>query len=59
MLYLTGSKRKISHVKDMVQVFRDVLALEDQIGQEKEHYYVMHLTTRSWVKMVELVTVGY
>jgi DNA repair protein RadC len=35
-----------------------LLALGDQIEQEKEHYYVMHLDTRNQVKMVELVTIG-
>jgi DNA repair protein RadC len=39
-------------------VFRDLLALEDKIAQEREHFYVMHLDARNTVKLVELVTIG-
>jgi DNA repair protein RadC len=42
----------------VAKVFQDILALEDQIEQEKEHYYVMYLNIRSQVMMVELVSVG-
>jgi len=58
MVYLKDSKIKVLSTKDVVKVFQDILALEDHIEQEKEHYYVMHLDVKSQVKMVELVTVG-
>lgn len=58
MIYLKDSKIKIQSSKDVAKVFQDLLALEDSIDQEKEHYYVMHLDIRSQVKLVELVTIG-
>jgi len=58
MVYLKNRNIKVLRTEDVVKVFQDILALEDQIEQEKEHYYVMHLDTKSKVKMVELVTVG-
>jgi DNA repair protein RadC len=58
MVYLKDSKIKITSVIEVTKVFQDLLALEDSIDQEKEHYYVMHLNIRSRVMMVELVTIG-
>ena len=58
MVYLKDSKIKVLSTEDVVKVFQDILALEDHIEQDKEHYYVMHLDSKSKVKMVELVTVG-
>jgi proteasome lid subunit RPN8/RPN11 len=58
MIYLKDSKIKVQSPLEVAKVFQDLLALEDSIDQEKEHYYVMHLDTRSQVKMVELVTIG-
>jgi DNA repair protein RadC len=58
MIYLKDSKIKVQSPTEVAKVFQDLLALEDSIDQEKEHYYVMHLDTRSQVNMVELVTIG-
>jgi DNA repair protein RadC len=58
MTYLQNSKIEIKEPQDVVKVFLDLLALEDTIDQDKEHFYVMHLDTRSKVKLVELVSLG-
>ena len=58
MIYLKDSKIQVDGAVGVAKVFRDILALEGKIEQEKEHYYVMHLNIRSQVMMVELVTVG-
>ena len=58
MIYLKDSKIQVNGAQEVAKVFQDILALEDKIEQEKEHYYVMHLNIRSQVMMVELVTVG-
>lgn len=39
-------------------MFQDLLRLEDRIERDKEHFYVMHLSIRSEVKLVEVVSVG-
>ena len=58
MIYLKDSKIQVNGAVGVAKVFQDILALEDKIEQDKEHYYVMHLNIRSQVMMVELVTVG-
>ena len=58
MIYLKDSKIKIGDAEETVKVFRDLLMLEDAIDRDKEHFYVMHLNTRSRLKLVEVVSVG-
>ena len=58
MTYLQKSKITIQDSNQVARVFLDLLALEDKIDQEKEHFYVMHLEVKSRVKMVELVSLG-
>jgi hypothetical protein len=43
MIYLKDSKIQVHGAAEVAKVFQDILALEDKIEQEKEHYYVMHL----------------
>jgi hypothetical protein len=45
MIYLKDSKIKVSGAREVAKVFQGILALEDTIEQDKEHYYVMHLNT--------------
>lgn len=58
MIYLQDSKIKIQDSQQVAKVFQDLLLLEDTIDQEKEHFYVMHLDTRSRINLVELVNIG-
>jgi DNA repair protein RadC len=58
MIYLQDSKIQVQDSQHVAKVFQDLLLLEDTIDQEKEHFYVMHLDTRSRINMVELVNIG-
>jgi DNA repair protein RadC len=58
MIYLQDSKIKVQDSQQVAKVFQDLLLLEDEIDQNKEHFYVMHLDTRSRINMVELVNIG-
>jgi DNA repair protein RadC len=58
MIYLQDSKIHVQGTQQVAKVFQDLLQLEDRIDQEKEHFYVMHLDTRSRVNLVELVNIG-
>ena len=49
---------KITDAAQVAAVFRDLLALEDPIARDTEHYFVMHLDVRHTVKLVELVSIG-
>jgi DNA repair protein RadC len=58
MTYLQKSKITIKDSQHVARVFLDLLALEDKIDQDKEHFYVMHLDVKSRVTLVELVSLG-
>src|SRR5512147_350263 len=58
MIYLKDSKKQMKGTEDSVKVFQDILAREDRIEREKEHFYVMVLDIRSRIKLVEVVFVG-
>jgi DNA repair protein RadC len=58
MIYLRDSKITVQGSKEVANVFLDLLTAEDDVDQGKEHFYVMHLDTRSRINMVELVTLG-
>ena len=58
MTYLQKSKITIENSNHVARVFLDLLALEDKIDQEKEHFYVMHLDVKSRINLVELVSLG-
>jgi DNA repair protein RadC len=58
MTYLQDSKIQITNTQQVAKVFRDLLLLEDAVDRDKEHFYVMHLDTRSRINLVELVNIG-
>jgi DNA repair protein RadC len=58
MILLRNSKVKITKALDVAKVFQDLLKLEDEIDQQKEHFYVMHLDGRQQINIVELVVLG-
>jgi DNA repair protein RadC len=58
MIYLQDSKIQVQDSQQVAKVFQDLLLLEDTIDREKEHFYVMHLDTRSRINLVELVNIG-
>jgi len=58
MIYLQDSNITVQTSRDVAKVCLDLLLLEDAVDRDKEHFYVLHLDTRSRVKMVELVSLG-
>jgi hypothetical protein len=50
MVLLRHSKIPIGKAQDVAKVFQDLLNLEDQIDQDKEHFYVMHLDSRRHIR---------
>jgi DNA repair protein RadC len=59
MILLREAKQiQVRDAAQVAAVFRDLLALEDAISRDTEHYYVMHLDARQTVKLVELVSIG-
>jgi DNA repair protein RadC len=58
MIYLKDSKLEVKSPRSIAKVLVELLHLEDEIDQAKEHFYVIHLDTRSRINMVELVSLG-
>ena len=58
MVVLRNSTITISNPADVAIVFQDLLKLEDAIDKDKEHFYVMHINTRQYINLVELVAIG-
>jgi DNA repair protein RadC len=58
MIYLKDSKLEVKSSRDIAKGLVDLLHLEDEIDQAKEHFYVIHFDTRSRINMVELVNLG-
>jgi DNA repair protein RadC len=58
MVVLRNSNITVGKVQDVAKVFLDLLNLEDQIDQDKEHFYVMHVNARQQINLVELVAIG-
>lgn len=58
MVLLRNADKKFGDAKTAVNVLRDLLKNEDEIDRDKEHFYVIHLNTKSVIKMVELVSLG-
>ena len=58
MVVLRNSTIEIRDSRDVATVFQDVLALEDSIDRDKEHFYVMHVNARQQITLVELVAIG-
>jgi DNA repair protein RadC len=58
MVLLRHSTITIDQTADAAAVFQGLFAHEDNIDQDKEHFYVMHLDGRRHISLVELVAIG-
>ena len=58
MILLKDSTIHVTQPTDAAKVLQDLLAREDPIDQDKEHFYAVHLDTRNRVTLVELVSIG-
>jgi DNA repair protein RadC len=56
--YFTNEDIRIASAADAVRLCREMLATEDAIDRDKEHYYAIHLNTRSKVKLIDVVSIG-
>ncbi|MBA7571087.1 DNA repair protein RadC [Candidatus Atribacteria bacterium 1244-E10-H5-B2] len=52
------SNVKVHDAEEVAKVFYDVLKVEHKIDQNKEHFWVMGLNTKSRVLYLELISLG-
>lgn len=49
---------KVSNCEAVAKVFREILKNEDEVDQQKEHFWAMGLNTKNRVLYLELVSLG-
>ena len=58
IIRLHEQKNAIAAPKDVYAILQAVLAAEDAVDRDKEHFWVFQLDTRLRIKVLELVTLG-
>jgi DNA repair protein RadC len=58
LLKIKDSKTSIGSPDALVKIFRNILRSEHVIDRDKEHFWVVGLTTHNTVKYVEMVSLG-
>ena len=53
-----NSNVSVHNPEAVAEVFKEVLKNEDEVDQQKEHFWVMGLTTKNRVLYLELVSLG-
>lgn len=48
----------IDNPQKVFNILKSVLDLEDEIDQDKEHFWVLHLDSRNVLRVLELVSLG-
>jgi len=49
---------KVSNCEAVANVFREILKNEDEVDQQKEHFWAMGLNTKNRVLYLELISLG-
>jgi len=52
------SKKQISAPEDTAKIFQAILKAENEIDQDKEHFWTIGLNMRNGIKYIELVSLG-
>lgn len=58
MLVKEHKNKKISSALDMSIILKAILKFEDEIDQQKEHFWAIGLTTANRIKYIDLVSLG-
>lgn len=52
------SKKQITNPEDISKIFQAILKAENEIDQDKEHFWTIGLNVRNGIKYIELVSLG-
>ena len=58
MLIKNTENKKIHSPKDVAEILRKILSVENEIDQDKEHFWSVGLSSNNRIKYIELVTLG-
>ena len=51
-------KEQIYKPRDIARVIREILKAEDEVDQEKEHFWTVGLNTAHCIRYIDLITLG-
>jgi DNA repair protein RadC len=57
-MIVSQRKQKINNSAQLAEVLQSILATEDMIGQQREHFWTIGLNIKNVVQYVELVSLG-
>lgn len=58
IIKISEDKKDVVNPKDIFEILSSVLKKEDEVDQDKEHFWVFHLDVRNRIKVLELVSLG-
>jgi len=58
VIRLKDSNTFVTSPKTVAKLLQDLLAAEDEIDRDKEHFWVFHLDNRLKIKLLELISLG-
>lgn len=58
MIIREATKETVSHSGDVARILTEILRTEDEVDKEREHFWVVGLTTRNGIKYIELAGLG-
>jgi DNA repair protein RadC len=58
VIQIKGKNKRLVNPRDVWVIAQDLLNAEDDIDQDKEHFWVFHLDSRNTIKFIELVSLG-
>ena len=57
-MLINNENEKIHSPKDVAEILRKILSVENEIDQDKEHFWSVGLSSDNRIKYIELVTLG-
>ena len=58
IIHLKDLTKVVSEPESVWKITKELLMAEDEIDQDKEHFWVFHLDVRNQIKLIELVSLG-
>ncbi len=58
MIIKENVRKRLSDPKAVADIFREILASEDELDQDKEHFWVVGLDKKNGIKYIDLVSLG-
>jgi len=58
MVYQLKEKKTVTNPRDVVDILQTILSKENEIDQQKEHFFTIGLNSRNVIQYIDLVSLG-